>query len=240
MKHKLIAHRGDMVTYPENSLLAFKAAADLGFKNIELDIQVSEDMVPIAIHDESLKRTTGSDQLIRNLTADKIIKYQITTSKEIQNELQYIATLDQVVELINHYRDIKIFVEVKRQSVEYFGTKEVADAVMNVLKNARFKFVIISFSDDFISYVKQFYNVSTGWVLKKIDNKSFEKISIIQPDYLFCNYQKINMDAIKLYKGKWVLYDIQDPQLAIMFLAQGVSYIETGDIKELTSAHEFK
>ena len=59
MKDKLVAHRGDMTTYPENSLLALQAAAELGFSYVELDIQLSKDSKPIVIHDETLLRTTG-------------------------------------------------------------------------------------------------------------------------------------------------------------------------------------
>lgn len=81
MKNRLIAHRGDMTTYPENSLLAIQAAVELGFSYIELDIQLSKDYVPIVIHDKNLKRTTGVNKNVRDLNSDEINSFQVISSQ---------------------------------------------------------------------------------------------------------------------------------------------------------------
>ncbi|MCC6943442.1 MAG: hypothetical protein IT335_02630 [Thermomicrobiales bacterium] len=56
----IYAHRGASLDEPENTLAAFKAAIDAGADGIELDIQASQDRVPVVIHDRLLKRTTGA------------------------------------------------------------------------------------------------------------------------------------------------------------------------------------
>ena len=56
---KNIAHRGFKGKYPENTLLAFKKAIDIGVDGIEFDVHLSKDGVPIIIHDETLNRTTN-------------------------------------------------------------------------------------------------------------------------------------------------------------------------------------
>ena len=81
--NRLIAHRGDMSTYPENSMLAFKSAVEMGFTHVELDIQLSKDLVPIVIHDDNLKRTTGIDKNVRDLTADEINAIYVNSSPQI-------------------------------------------------------------------------------------------------------------------------------------------------------------
>ena len=55
---RLIAHRGASGTCPENTLLAFRSAADAGAEMIELDLHLSQDGEPVVIHDGTLRRTT--------------------------------------------------------------------------------------------------------------------------------------------------------------------------------------
>ena len=57
------AHRGFSGEYPENTMVAFQKAAELGSDLIEFDIRGTCDNVPVILHDQSLDRTsdgTGS------------------------------------------------------------------------------------------------------------------------------------------------------------------------------------
>ncbi|HKJ04575.1 MAG TPA: glycerophosphodiester phosphodiesterase family protein [Geopsychrobacteraceae bacterium] len=54
-----IAHRGASGDYPENTLLAFGKALELGALWIELDVHVTADGQLVVIHDELLNRTTN-------------------------------------------------------------------------------------------------------------------------------------------------------------------------------------
>jgi glycerophosphoryl diester phosphodiesterase len=56
-----IAHRGASAQAPENTIPAFEAAARLGATWVEFDVMLSADGVPVVIHDETLRRTTGVD-----------------------------------------------------------------------------------------------------------------------------------------------------------------------------------
>ena len=53
-----IAHRGASARAPENTLAAFAAAIQDGADAIELDVQRTEDGVPVVLHDPTLDRTT--------------------------------------------------------------------------------------------------------------------------------------------------------------------------------------
>ena len=55
----LVAHRGLQSCFPENTLLALKKAIDTGAQYIELDIQFSDDCLPIIYHDPDLQRVSG-------------------------------------------------------------------------------------------------------------------------------------------------------------------------------------
>ena len=70
------AHRGgsyvDRVpSFPENTMPAFRRAADDGFI-LELDVKLTRDRVPVVIHDDTLDRTTTCTGPVSALSADQI------------------------------------------------------------------------------------------------------------------------------------------------------------------------
>lgn len=56
---RIIGHRGLAAFAPENTLVGFRKAAELGIKWVEFDIQTTADGVLVVIHDETLNRTTN-------------------------------------------------------------------------------------------------------------------------------------------------------------------------------------
>ena len=64
----IIAHRGGAGLWPENTLFALQEAAKLGADLSEIDIHMSRDGVLVAIHDESVDRTTNAKGLVQELT----------------------------------------------------------------------------------------------------------------------------------------------------------------------------
>jgi len=65
------AHRGGGLgdgTTLENSMMAFQAAIDLGYRHIETDVQATKDGVPVIFHDSALDRTTDGQGAIEDFT----------------------------------------------------------------------------------------------------------------------------------------------------------------------------
>ena len=60
---RVIAHRGSRLLWPENTAVAFGAAAGLGVRLFETDLHVSADGIVVCIHDPTLDRTTGGHGL---------------------------------------------------------------------------------------------------------------------------------------------------------------------------------
>src|SRR5215207_7868150 len=54
-----IAHRGASAYAPENSLEAFRIAAEMGAELVEVDIRLTRDGVPVVAHDSTLSRVYG-------------------------------------------------------------------------------------------------------------------------------------------------------------------------------------
>ncbi|MFP3441300.1 glycerophosphodiester phosphodiesterase family protein, partial [Pantoea sp. SIMBA_133] len=62
----IYGHRGSSGTHPENTLISFQAAHKAGAQGIELDVQLTKDLVPVVIHDERLERTTNGIGFVKD------------------------------------------------------------------------------------------------------------------------------------------------------------------------------
>ena len=63
--------------HPENSLPAFRAAADAGIEWVECDVQQSSDGFPIIIHDDVLQRTIAVSGRVDRHRADEVFHLRL-------------------------------------------------------------------------------------------------------------------------------------------------------------------
>ncbi len=69
------AHRGGRLRWPENTLLAFRNSAELGYKYFETDLHLSADGVLMVFHDDTLDRTTDGSGPINDYTAAELKRF---------------------------------------------------------------------------------------------------------------------------------------------------------------------
>lgn len=67
-----IAHRGFSAVYPENTLLSFNKALELGVDHLELDLQVTFDGHLVVMHDRTVDRTTNGSGEVSDLSLAEI------------------------------------------------------------------------------------------------------------------------------------------------------------------------
>lgn len=65
---KVWAHRGASGYAPENTMIAFKKAAEMQADGIELDVQLSKDGEIVVIHDETVDRVSGVHGYVKDFT----------------------------------------------------------------------------------------------------------------------------------------------------------------------------
>lgn len=139
--HRSYAHRGlydNTYGPPENTLLAFLAAAEYGY-GIELDLQMTNDKKVVIFHDDDLIRAAGIDKRIADMNYDEIKDIELFGSKEsIPVFSDFLALIAGKVPLI---------VELKSDPKR---TDELCNAVYSELKNYKGDFCIESF-DPFIT-----------------------------------------------------------------------------------------
>lgn len=91
------AHRGlhdNESQAPENSMAAFRKAVEAGY-GIELDVQLTKDMVPVIFHDETLKRVCGAEGKVFDYTYEELQQFRLCNSQEripmLEEFLQMVA-----------------------------------------------------------------------------------------------------------------------------------------------------
>src|ERR1700680_5153521 len=67
-----IAHRGEHLHHPENTLPAFQAAIDLGVDFIEVDVRTTADGKLILSHDATVNRCTNGQGEVAGMTFDEL------------------------------------------------------------------------------------------------------------------------------------------------------------------------
>jgi glycerophosphoryl diester phosphodiesterase len=68
----LVAHRGDSIAYPENTMEAFVSAYRKGADVLECDVYLSSDGVVMIIHDATVTRTTEAMGRVDSYTYDEL------------------------------------------------------------------------------------------------------------------------------------------------------------------------
>lgn len=80
---RVIAHRGYSAKYSENTLVAFEAAVHADADAIELDVRLTQDDVPVVIHDDRVDRTTAGSGPVAAHTAEAIRALGVPTLEEV-------------------------------------------------------------------------------------------------------------------------------------------------------------
>lgn len=141
---KAFAHRGFSGKYPENTMLAFKKAIEVGADGIELDVQLTKDGEVVIIHDETIDRTTDGEGFVCEYTYDELKKIDASYIYKDKYGFNPIPTLKEYFELVKDL-DFITNIELKTGINEYLGIEE---KVYKLIKEFRLesKVIISSFN----------------------------------------------------------------------------------------------
>lgn len=92
----LLAHRGAVGRYPENSLGAVGEAVRLGFPGIEIDLQYSADSIFFLMHDSETARTLGIPGVAANMTLVELQEHGLVAGGAATGER--VPGLDEVID----------------------------------------------------------------------------------------------------------------------------------------------
>lgn len=197
---KIWAHRGCCTLYPENTLEAFRAAAELdGITGIELDIQLTSDGEMVVFHDENLRRVTHIDRNVRGCTLAEIKNIAIPA-----NDGKYcsIPTLEEVLVMMKPYcesRGILINIELKTSIIRYDGIESKAYEI--VRKYGMEQYIVWS------SFLAESVDI-----IKKIDRDAKTAVFAMSIEECISMARDTAADALHPYIGGLVYALPQDMQ----------------------------
>ena len=191
-----IGHRGAKGYEPENTLLSFQKAIDIGVDGIELDVHLSSDGAIMVIHDETLDRTTNGKGFVNELSLQELKTFQIEKENTIPTlievfdlvnkrcfiniELKGKVTSKPVINLIEHY------VEEKNWNYGHFIISSFNwSALQEVRKwNAKIPIGVLTHTDldlaiAFAKFIKaetihSYFHLLTKENTKKMQNEGFK------------------------------------------------------------------
>ena len=237
---RFVAHRGYASKYPENTILAMTKAIEAGALYLECDIQLTADKVPVVHHDPDLKRSAGAEGCVMDLKLEEFSRHSFTEPGRLGHKFSGLrmTTLEDLVGLLSKNPNVTLFVELKEESLERFGTEFMVERVLRTVQPVVERCVAISFAGAPLREAKKLGWKTTGWVLRRFDDEHKMEAESFSPDYLFCNYKKIPAVPGSLWRGKWkwALYEINDADVAEKWFRLGADMVESMDIGGLLDA----
>ncbi|KSU61914.1 glycerophosphodiester phosphodiesterase [[Bacillus] enclensis] len=249
-----ISHRGASGYAPEHTLPSYELGDQMGGDYIELDLQMTKDGELIAMHDETLDRTTNGTGQVKDHTLEEIKSLDAGSwfnaaypekAKDEYNGLQ-VQTLQEVIE---HFgKNKNYYIETKSPDV-YPGMEE---KLLEILKDYNLtrqngpssRVIIQSFSEESLQKV---HNLNENIPLVQLlDYKGTATITDEELDHyseyaagLGMSYKKINQDYVQKVREHDLLihpYTVNDKEDMKQLLEWGVTGMFTNypDVLEET------
>ncbi len=115
-------HRGDPVHYPENTILSFRSAVEMGADMLETDVRATKDGVIVLMHDANTVRTTGYDGNVSEMTLAQIKELYVGDSTLKCR----VPTLEEFLTLFAPRKELLLNIELK-----YTGNKKLMEYTLD-------------------------------------------------------------------------------------------------------------
>lgn len=113
----IFAHRGASAYAPENTLPAFRLAAEMHAFGVELDVHLTRDGKIVVAHDDRIDRMSDGHGLIREQTLDELRQYSFNCGKSEFGRVE-IPTLEDVYRLLEP-TGLYVNVEIKASGTDF-------------------------------------------------------------------------------------------------------------------------
>ncbi|PST87611.1 glycerophosphoryl diester phosphodiesterase [Photobacterium sp. NCIMB 13483] len=236
----IAGHRGARAVAPENTLISMKAAANAGATWIETDTQLCEDLIPVIIHDKSVRRCTNGSGSVRHKPLSELKQLDAGSWFAAEFADATIPTLTELLQACDDY-SLNINLEIK---VHYEEEVELqVRKTIETIKDYGFdtdRLILSSFSYNAVKHcLKLWPEVRRGliiedWVpdIARLDAKL--NLYSIHLDHHLLNEKlaKEITDAGKVLQ----IWTMNDPQQIDKFTRWGVSTIISDNPGLLISA----
>ena len=235
---ELVAHRGWPRRYPENTLVSIEAAIAAGARYVEVDVQLTRDLVPVLFHDENIRRICSMEGTISHYTFEELRRFPASEPGRFGTRYAHerIPALVELAALLARHPGVTAFIELKREALGSFGIETVLTRVSPDLQPVRAQCVLISFSLEALAAAR-----AGGWrvgaVIEQWRERKQKALAALTPEFLFCDVHGLPWwGKLRFPDAKVVIYEVDDTGLARKLAARGAELIETFAFGELHAA----
>ncbi len=116
---RIVAHRGLLLSAPENTLANFRACLNLRL-GFEFDVQKTKDGKLVCIHDDTVQRTTNGKGKVTELSLPEIRQLDAGSWFDARFKGENVPTVEEILKLLaeHPHLDALIAVDLKAEDVE--------------------------------------------------------------------------------------------------------------------------
>lgn len=226
---KLFAHRGFSGKFPENTLLAFRKAAELDVFGVEFDVHLTADQQLVVIHDETINRTSNGSGFVKDMTLEELRQYDYGRWFGEQFAGEKIPTLEEVLAVFKETEHI-LNIEIKSDIFEYEGIEQLISEEIDTFK-MQDRIIISSFNHESIQRFHQLQpTVQTGVLFSSLVVQIEPYVASLPGDALHIPYYHTFRHIIKeaISNGAIIrTFTVNDGTLAKQLQMTGIDAIFT-------------
>src|SRR5258708_26563372 len=158
----VVAQGGVSGYAPENTLASFRKAVELGARFIETDLQLSRDARFVAIHDDTLERTTNGHGSVHAFTLADLRQFDAGSWFGSEFAGEKLPTIEEILHFAREH-DVVFYLELKPG--ETWGSEH---ALVGSLRDAgeAARVIVLSFDGSTLAAVRRLEpNVMTGLLM---------------------------------------------------------------------------
>ncbi len=149
-------HRGICAEYPENTMLSYRKAIELGVDQLEIDLNLTKDGHVVLIHDCTVDRTTEKAGRVRDYTLEEIRQMDAGSFKDYAFRGEKIPPFEELLAYISD-TDVSLNVEIKDRTFE--TVRKAVDMLRAYHMEDRF--VIACWDANILQYAHEKFGVMT-------------------------------------------------------------------------------
>ncbi|MBS1526012.1 MAG: glycerophosphodiester phosphodiesterase family protein [Bacteroidetes bacterium] len=108
----VIAHRGDHVIYPENTIEAYAEAIKNEADYIEIDLRTTNDGKLVSMHDATVDRMTDGKGAVKDMSLDQVEQLKVRSRDTADKKVYRVPTFEQILSLCKD--KIYIYIDFKQ------------------------------------------------------------------------------------------------------------------------------
>jgi glycerophosphoryl diester phosphodiesterase len=199
------AHRGSSALAPENTIAAFRRAAEDGAKWVELDVALNADGELIVIHDDTVNRTSNGSGNLGALSTADIQALDAGSWFGAAFAGEKIPTLDEVIAALGAF-DLSINVEIK-QHAHHQSLEQLTTAVAAALakRPAHMQIMISSFDPDCLKAMHKLTpELELAMLWGRVPDDWEEKLAAIPATTIHANFKGLSIGLLEATSAKGI------------------------------------